>query len=843
MRISRPTLLSLASAAVALAVAAWVRSLNRDGVFVGGDVILWEVDPFYHVRRIWLTVLHFPHVPRFDPYLCFPEGAVCPWPPGFDFALASLVLALTGGTAGLLDVKIISAWAIPWLGGISCAWVAWIAARAWGPLSGLAAGLALAFLPVQIEMGLIGRVDHHVVESLSFAILAGRFLRGAEASGRGALVTGLVLALSHLFWTGTPIFGVVMAGAGIALGLIDPSTSPRPEAARDVARALAWGAAVLVPLVLLFPPDPRTRLTFEMLSWFHPLFLAALALGVGATSRIFSLRGRARGRALLGAGFLALIALGLLYGPAAPTLRGALAFLLRTDPLNATTGEGVPLSLAGVWGAFSWIGVACVPAVAALALRMARGHACPEEARLAAWTLASLGAWLLMPGRLAAHAAVSLSLLFGWAVGACLAADRAARGGPRRALAVSAAAALAASILLCAEGLQPTRIVNGTGMYAEAEEALEWLRIHTEPTMGFDDPAAHPQYAVLSDWGRGHWIVMIAERPAVGSPLLLLPWFVAAARDGSDYGFAEDESAALAIASRRRARYIVTSPINALSSLATSSGRDPARYFLNREGRPHFPAFFRTMNTRLLLLDGRSARLPDGTSVPALTGHRLRFESRRRADWSSVSTTPIPGTIGTQFSLVKVYEVVPGGRVEGRAPAGAVVRATVRVRTNLGRTFEWETATTADTRGRFRLRVPYPNAPATAFSTGTEGPTRIHGWGREAEVRFTEEEIKRGTARGVDLRARPRASGKIPTHAEHAPGRSRGERVGERAHRAGGHHRDQLETAVLLRPRGEDRGAPRGEQGAHVREIHARAQQDRDVPEIAHHRILRAPGS
>ena len=774
MRISRPTIQSLACAAVALTAAVAVRSLNRDGVFVGGDVILWEVDPFYHVRRIWLTLLQYPRVPVFDPYLCFPQGAVCPWPPGFDFALASLVKLLAGGSAGLLDVKTISAWAIPVLGGITCGWASWIASRAWGPRAGLAAGVALAILPAQVEMGLIGRVDHHVVECLFFAILAGRFLRGAETTGRGALATGFVFALSHLFWTGTPIFGVVMAGAGVALGLLDawpgpPGVRDGWPRARQVALGLGWGAAFLVPLVLLFPPDPRTRLTFEMLSWFHPLFFAALALGVGVVAWSGSQQGRARTAWRVAGGIGALVAIGLLLGPAAPTLRGAAAFLLRTDPLNATTGEGVSLSLAGAWGAFSWIGAACVPALAALTLRVARKRSSPEERRLLAWTLASFGAWLLMPGRLAPHAAVTLSLLFGWAAGASLAAMRAAAGGLRRAIAATSALALAATILIPAAGLRPTRIVNGTGLYAEAAEALEWLRVHTPPTSGFDDPGAHPEYAVLSDWGRGHWIVMIAERPAVGSPLLLLPWFVAAARDGSDYAFSEDEASALAIASRRRARFVLTSPINALSSLATSSGRDPALYYRNANGRPHFPPFFRMMNTRLLLLDGRAARLDDGTTVRALERHRLRFESRARADWSDVSVTPLPGTVEPRFSLAKVYEVVPGGRVEGQGPAGAEVRATATVRTNLGRTFEWQTMAMADARGRFSLRVPYPNTPATALSTGTVGPYRIHAWGREAEVKFTEEEVRRGAAREVVLEAGPGASGQVAAHAEHPP--------------------------------------------------------------------------
>ena len=80
------------------------------------------------------------------------------------------------------------------------------------------------------------------------------------------------------------------------------------------------------------------------------------------------------------------------------------------------------------------------------------------------------------------------------------------------------------------------------------------------------------------------------------------------------------------------------------------------------------------------------------------------------------------------------------------------------MRTNRSRTFTRKTSATADPRGRFRLRVPYANAPATAFSAGTDGSYRVHAWGKEAEVRFTDEEIENGGVKRVVLRARPAAA-------------------------------------------------------------------------------------
>ena len=517
VRPARQTLLLLAFAALALVAGVVVRSLNYAGVFVGGDVVLWEVDPYTYVRLIWLTVLHFPHVPAFDPYLCFPEGAVIPLPPGFVFALALLVRLAAGAGAGWRDAQAITSWAIPVLGGITCAVAALIAGRRFGLAAAAAAGLVLALLPAQIDVGLIGRVDHHVAEGLLLALIAGRFLAGSERTPRGAFGTGALLAAAHLFWTGSPIFGVVLGGAAIALV---PSEGTAP---RDTARALAWAGVLLVPLVAIFPPDPRARWSFEMLSWFHPIFSLALALFCAAAARLLAAWRRQSLGIALAAGVVLAVAVLLLAGLGSRAMRGALAYLLRSDPLSATTTESEGLSRAGVWMAFSWFGFVLPPTFALLGWRAARGRPDAAEKRLLAWATAVAAAWLLMPMRLAPHAAITLALLAGWFFGRCFHAAVHERDPASRGLGAAAAAAVAGIVLVAALPMRPTRILTGTAVYAGADEALEWIRVHTPPTRGWDDPRLRPEYAVLSDWGRGSWIVSVAQRPAVGSSFLLLP--------------------------------------------------------------------------------------------------------------------------------------------------------------------------------------------------------------------------------------------------------------------------------------------------------------------------------
>ena len=54
------------------------------GALVGGDILFYGSDSFYHMRRILYTVDHFPSTLWFDPSINYPEGLELLWPPLFD---------------------------------------------------------------------------------------------------------------------------------------------------------------------------------------------------------------------------------------------------------------------------------------------------------------------------------------------------------------------------------------------------------------------------------------------------------------------------------------------------------------------------------------------------------------------------------------------------------------------------------------------------------------------------------------------------------------------------------------------------------------------------------------
>ncbi|SVD86227.1 uncharacterized protein METZ01_LOCUS439081, partial [marine metagenome] len=96
--------------------------LGRDGATFFGN------DAYYHVRRIWYSVVHFPEVLQRDPYMNFPEGGQPIWTPTFDWLVAAGVrLGL-----GLPEQEAMEAWIIwipPVLGALTVVALYFLALR------------------------------------------------------------------------------------------------------------------------------------------------------------------------------------------------------------------------------------------------------------------------------------------------------------------------------------------------------------------------------------------------------------------------------------------------------------------------------------------------------------------------------------------------------------------------------------------------------------------------------------------------------------------------------------------------------------------------------------------
>jgi dolichyl-diphosphooligosaccharide--protein glycosyltransferase len=181
---------------------------------------------------------------------------------------------------------------------------------------------------------------------------------------------------------------------------------------------------------------------------------------------------------------------------------------------------------------------------------------------------------------------------------------------------------------------------------------------------------------VLAPWDLGHIIKYVARRPTVVDNF------------GDDVGrqsfawsqqyYRSTEAEALPELDARQVRYVV---------IQRQEGK-----MLREEPAPK--ALFHSLYTH----DGSrfGSDDPDLGEVPALTRHRLVYESRG-----------FQGDGSSDPPILKVYEVVPGSLVVGRAAPGTHVRVTLDLRTNQERRISYEAGARADARGRYELRLPY----------------------------------------------------------------------------------------------------------------------------------------
>ena len=696
----------------ALAVA--IRALPWRTVFVDGEVFLFDHDAYYHLRRIVWTVVHFPRALDFDRYLAWPDGARAIWSPCFDWlvALVALPFARPGDSASIERVAV---WVPPVLGGATVVSLHALARRHFDAATALLAGGLLAVLSAHFWYTQLGFVDHHAAEALtatwllaaSMALLA-REAR-ADALGAPAVATGLALAAALLVWPGSLLY-VAIAEAGLGVALLTRADAVRAAAfARAFAGVQAVALAAVLPFGVHAGPTRFGPWSPLVLSRFQPWLFAAL-LGSGLVCALAwrraawgaTARARAVVAVLAGAGVLALSAAAL------PELaRGAgdaWAWLARRESFQASVAESQPLLLeAGGLGLgiavarLSWFAVASPLALAAAAAWAWRRPGRAPWLLWVGWTAALLAATLLQ--RRFFHAfAVVLALLFAWALRRLDSRARAALAG-RPALRRAARVALAAAALACLAPVAETYRLHAAALAEDPERAplrvaphlvrrramlemARWLARRTPPTSGWLDPARAPEYGVLGPWELGHLVQYAGRRPAVVDNF------------GDDVGERGFEAA--------RRYYASAEP--AASRLLDELG---VRYVIAQREPPFAgPApDERSVFASLYYLDGSERALPEGdgagASLPALVRHRLVYESRLQL--AAAPDAP---------ALYKVFEHVPGARVEGRARPFARVEASVALRTNRGRELAWRTHARADAQGRYALRLPYANRGA-----------------------------------------------------------------------------------------------------------------------------------
>jgi len=324
--------------------------------------------------------------------------------------------------------------------------------------------------------------------------------------------------------------------------------------------------------------------------------------------------------------------------------------------------------------------------------------------------------------------------------------------------------------------------------------AMDWLRDHTPPPEHPEGGSVRGRYGVLSSWPIGNLVAAYGERVPVWSryPSPEIPrWALARS---------EEEAAPWLCprcGTRDRVRYVVVDARDCGEWLLATAAQLPEPVPLlvrgtARDAAPGLPAvvpgpaYDRSLVARLCADDGSG-----------VTRYRLVYESPERSltgvlvaparpgegrTWARLVTRPAPAAAiegrrrgagggpfatpegrvygGRTHAAVKVFEVVPGARLQGAAPPGARVTASLWLELRgSGRRWRYVGATTATAAATFELVVPYPShAEPRRSSVRPSGPYRViardaAGVELHGEAVVSASEVRRGASVPVGLRA------------------------------------------------------------------------------------------
>lgn len=737
---------------------------------------LYGTDPYYHLRRIWLTLRGFPSVPYLDRFCEYPLDTRChTWPGGFDWALAAFGRLMLGAQADQISLARLLTIVPPILGATTTVWLTVLLRRPLGKAAALTAGAVFALLPASIMQGAYGRIDHHVVQPLLTLTLLGIYL-GARRRRRSTPGRRWWLWLGAALLAGFALFSALPAAIGflgplfciVALDLLRDAVRSTWAAPTDLHSSATPGILVLTAALLggllYFSTTPCWSLALD-LSPMGLVFGAAALLGLLVWAlAVTSTRRYRRLRVPLALGLLLALLVGLLlaFGPLEERVARWLRYLVGSD-LGIVTSEW--------WGLFgdrqSWLNFSPLMLLFAITPLWAwqswrkRGESedLDSAAESASWAHFAAAATLLGVAQAAYFrgvVALAVATLAAWSLTRALPAwleRHVQRWVQKRWILPAAGAAIAIALAGWSWQLLPPLGIDR--QRAQAFEALRWLARRTPPQ---DLVAARtpPPYGVLASWELGHWINVVAGRASIASPFLHGP-LLAQRKSGAALDsprcqrglcqwvrFATTTKLPVArdVLARTRTRYLVLGLLDPaqLAVYEQLLARKPQ--LARRVGdvwRPG-PSFWQLVHQRLYMLNGSSAQRRTGI-LPAFPELRLRFCSSR--------TKLKLG--GQALPWYKVFEVLPQmATVDGETSPGAMVVLQLELANAAGRQERYQQIVRADAQGRFSLALPYaqrgarPPEPAEPLEIFPSGPYRLRSGDRCASLSVSEAEVRAG---------------------------------------------------------------------------------------------------
>jgi hypothetical protein len=701
------------------AVAVWARMHESGIVFVDDQVLPQDGDSAYHLRRMVSLALEPRYPGLFDPLTNWPNGSPSMWAPGFDWLGAAFIRLLGAGSSPIEAARAAALLPVV-LGATTTLLVMWVARRLVPSRTvvSAAAGFIFALTPVCIDVGMVGRTDHHTGEQLCVILLVAWALAlvrsDPEPSARrrvGLELVGALLLAASLWLQSIALVPValvaVVAFAAAWWGGPDGTASRPGSPVGTGAPAFLLAATILAGLFAPAVAEHGRRMSYSYPSYFQPLFLLWCGLAVLAATQSHRLTysklhpGRrlavSAGLAAAAAGALLLVVPDL-----ARSLRGGVVDYLAVGDrwLAANVELRAPFALFPArtqWidvllGTAGWVAPVTLPAAIWLLRRDRRA------ASVIALVTAALTLLALTQARWVRPFAIVLVLCtaIAWEATATAIAGRLRSQGRRAGrLAYGLVMLAGVGVVLVREGHylgEPSQLPASASVHG----AAIYLRHHGK------EPSAGNHAGVLAEWSSGYQILAVS-----GRPILAGGFGPFAEEDGFEleqrawYGSQDD---LWKLMQERDLGYVVAGwdsfqrlPFEGQAALDLGAGA------------PN-PAFYRSVPLAPLVTAGSA--IPE-LDVPHL--ERL----------CPVYASPIVlRDFAFPLPRLWVYELVPGAVLEGRAAPHSRVVAEMPLHVGAS---DVPYAAYADVgaEGTFALRFPVPTAHRTGTLSSADA-LRIH---------------------------------------------------------------------------------------------------------------------
>jgi dolichyl-diphosphooligosaccharide--protein glycosyltransferase len=250
-----------------------------------GEVRLFGVDSYYHLRHARFAAKHFPHLQRFDHGSHYPRGMSSSTAGLFDLLIAAISLTIGPRQANAAPIGQVAAWLPPVLGTLGVLALFLLVSSISSRSVALLACALLTLYPGRfLNRSLLGFADHHVAEVLLVLFVLYGLVRCLENSvrrnppwWRPAWLSALPLSLLYFTWVGAPVYLVLIALTFLilAIGQVASGLNTAPLA-RAVSRYGLGLIVTLVPFGLIRP---------ELVMLPYPFYLS-IAMAAGLTCGI-----------------------------------------------------------------------------------------------------------------------------------------------------------------------------------------------------------------------------------------------------------------------------------------------------------------------------------------------------------------------------------------------------------------------------------------------------------------------------------------------------------------------------------------------------------------------------